>query len=90
MLPIDGAHARRVSTCGRGSFFGELAFLDGGSHSTDAIALTDVEVFVLSRKSLDVFAEQHRKAAANLIEGLAGILTRRVRALTAELVSLES
>ena len=89
-LPIEGSHARRLFTCGRGSFFGELAFLDGDAHSTDAIAVTDVELFALSRKSLDVFAENHKKAALNLFEGLAIVLTNRVRNLTGELISLET
>ncbi len=90
VLPINSIHARRLYTCGRGSFFGEMTFLDGGAQSTDAVALTDVELFALSRKSLDAFAEQHKKAASNLFEGLADVLTKRVRYLTSELVSLES
>ena len=90
MLPLNGDRFRRINTCGRGSFVGELAFLDGDTHSTDAIALTDVDVFVLSRKNLDAFAEVHKKAALNLMEGLASIVTNRVRFLTAELVSMES
>jgi CRP-like cAMP-binding protein len=89
-LQIDPDHARRLYTIGRGALFGELAFLDRGTHSTNVIALTDVDVFVLSRVSLDAFAEQHKKAALNLFEGVASVLTHRIRYLTAELVSLES
>jgi len=90
MLPIDANHARRLSTCGRGAFFGELAFLDGDARSADAIALTDVELFVLSRKTFDAFAEEHKKVALNLLVGLASVLTSRVRYLTTELGSLQS
>jgi SulP family sulfate permease len=90
MLPLSGNHARNLATCGRGAFFGEMAFLDGDARSADAIALTDVELFVVSRKAFDVFAEEHKKVAVKLFEGLASVLTSRVRYLTAELVALES
>ena len=90
MQPISEGHARRLSTCGRGAFFGELAFLDGDARSADAIALTDVELFMLSRKTFDAFSEEHKKAALNLLVGLASLLTGRVRHLTAELISLQS
>jgi hypothetical protein len=52
--------------------------------------ITDVELFVLSRKTFNAFANQHKKAAANLFEGLASVVTTRVRYLTSELVELES
>jgi SulP family sulfate permease len=90
MLPLNGNQARHLSTCGRGSFFGELAFLDGEVRSADAIAYTDVELFVLSRKTFDAFAEEHKKVGLKLFEGLASVLTGRLRHLTAELVALES
>jgi SulP family sulfate permease len=67
-----------------------MAFLEGGVNATDAIAVSDVELFVLSRKTFNAFAEQHKKAAANLFEGLASVVTNRVRYLTSELVELES
>jgi SulP family sulfate permease len=90
MLPIEGKQARHLSTFGRGAFFGELAFLDGAARSADAVAFTDVELFAISRKTFDVFAEEHKKVAAKLFEGLAHVLTTRVRHLTAELEALES
>jgi SulP family sulfate permease len=90
MLPLNGSQAKHLSTCGRGSFFGELAFLDGEVRSADAIAHTDVELFVLSRKTFDAFAEEHKKIGLKLFEGLASVLTGRLRHVTAELVALES
>ena len=90
MLPINGKQARHLSSCGRGAFFGEMAFLDGAPRSADAMAFSDVELFVLSRKTFDVFAEEHKKVAARLFENLASVLTGRVRQLTAELQAQES
>jgi SulP family sulfate permease len=89
-IVVGGTHVRHLYSCGRGALFGEMTFLAGGVNSTDAIAVTDVELFVLSRKTFNAFAEQHKKAAANLFEGLASVVTTRVRYLTSELVELES
>jgi SulP family sulfate permease len=89
-IAMDAARVRHLYSCGRGALFGEMTFLGGGVNSTDAIAVTDVELFVLSRKTFNAFAEQHKKAAANLFEGLASVVTTRVRYLTSELVELES
>jgi SulP family sulfate permease len=90
MLPINGKQARHISTFGRGDFFGEMAFLDGDARSADAIAFTDVDLFVLSRKTFDVFADEHKKVAVKLMEGLASVLAGRLRYANAELQALES
>ena len=90
LLPLDDLHSRHLSTCGRGAFFGEMAFLDGAPRSADAVAFTDVELYVLSRKSFDAFAEEHRKVAAKFFEGLASVLVGRVRHLNAELQAMNS
>jgi SulP family sulfate permease len=90
MLPLNGSQSRHLSTCGRGAIFGELAFLDGAPRSADAIAFSDVDLFVLSRKAFDAFAEEHRKVAAKFFEGLASVLTERLRSVTSELQVLNS
>lgn len=90
VLPIDGNHVRRLSTCGRGAFFGEMTFLDGSARSADVIAISDVDLFVLSRKTFDTFSEEHKNVALNLFEGMATVLTKRVRHLTAELIASQS
>jgi len=90
MLPINGKQPRHLSSCGRGAFFGEMAFLDGAPRSADAIAFSDVDLFVLSRKTFDTFAEEHKKVASKLFEGVASVLAGRMRQLTAELQALDS
>ena len=90
MLPLDNGKARHLSSFGRGDFFGEMAFLDGDSRSADAIAFTDVELFVISRKTFDTVAEDHKKVALSLMEGLASVLASRLRYTNVELQALES
>jgi SulP family sulfate permease len=90
MLPLGSGKARHLSSFGRGDFFGEMAFLDGDARSADAIAFTDVELFVISRKTFDAIAEEHKKVALNLMEGLASVLASRLRYTNVELQALES
>ncbi len=90
VLPISDKLQHHLGTFGRGAFFGEMAFLDGDVRSADAIAFSDTEVFVLSRKNFDSFAEEHRKLGLSLMEGLASVLARRLRYTNAELRALES
>ena len=88
MLALAGDKAHHVSSFGRGDFFGEMAFLDGDARSADAIAFTDVNLFVLSRKTFDAFADEHKKASLKLMEGLASTLASRLRYANTELRAL--
>ena len=88
MLTLAGDKAHHVSSFGRGDFFGEMAFLDGDARSADAIAFTDVDLFVLSRKTFDAFADEHKKASLKLMEGLASTLASRLRYANTELRAL--
>ena len=90
VLPISDKQNHHLGTFGRGAFFGEMAFLDGDPRSADAIAFSDAELYVLSRKAFDKFAEDHKKLALGLMEGLASVLASRLRYTNAELRVLES
>ncbi len=90
MLQLDETQWRHVGTFGRGNFFGEIAFLDGQARSADAIASTDTELFALSRKQFDGLAEEHKRMAINLLEGLARVLAIRLRYANAELHVLQT
>jgi SulP family sulfate permease len=90
VLPITEKQSHHLGTFGRGSFFGEMAFLDGGARSAEAVAFSDTELYVLSRKTFDLLAEEHKKLALGLMEGLASVLASRLRYTDAELRVLES
>ena len=90
MLPLNERQSIHLGSFGRGNFFGEMAFLDGATRSADAIAHNDVDLFVLSRKSFDMLASEHKKVAINLIEGLASALAARLRYANAEMRALET
>ena len=90
MLPISDKQNHHLGTFGRGAFFGEMAFLDGEARSADAVAFSDAELYVLSRKTFDAMAEEHKKLGLRLMEGLASVLASRLRYTNAELRVLES
>lgn len=90
VLPIDGQQHHHLATFARGSFFGEMSFLDGDSRSADAVAFSNVDLYVLSRANFDAFTARHRTTSLNLMEGLASILASRLRYTNAELRALEA
>ncbi len=90
LLPVSDTLSHHLGTFGRGAFFGEMAFLDGEPRSADAVAFSDVELYVLSRAVFDQFAEEHKKAALALMEGIASVLASRLRYTNAELRALEA
>ncbi|MDR3393798.1 MAG: SulP family inorganic anion transporter [Parasulfuritortus sp.] len=74
-----------IGTFGRGDFIGEMGFLDSERHSADALALTDVECFALSRQRFNKLAGEHGQAAAYIFEGIASTLAMRIRFMNKEL-----
>lgn len=90
MLPISDKMRHHLGTFGRGAFFGEMAFLDGAARSADAIAFTDTDLYLLSRKTFEVFAPLHTQSSLVLMEGIASVLSSRLRYTNAEVRVLES
>ena len=74
-----------VATLGRGDAFGEIAFLDRGARSADAVALTPADLFVLSRERFDALVEQHPRLGQHFFEALALSLAVRLRQADAEI-----
>lgn len=90
MLPISDKLSHHLGTFGRGSFFGEMSFLDGDVRSADAVAFSDTELYVISRKVFNELAEVHKKLAVAFMEGLASVLSSRLRYTNTELRVLET
>jgi SulP family sulfate permease len=89
VLPLNDRQSHHLGTFGRGAFFGEMAFLDGETRSANAVAFADTELYVLSRRAFDKFAEEHKKLGLRLMEGIASVLASRLRYTNAELRVLE-
>lgn len=80
MAPISGSRQlHHIATFGRGDFFGGLAFLDDRARSDNAIAHTDIDLFVLSYEQFNQLADDHRKLAFLLITSISRTLAQRLR-----------
>ncbi|MBF0325313.1 MAG: SLC26A/SulP transporter family protein [Alphaproteobacteria bacterium] len=90
VLPVGQGQIHHLATFGRGAFFGEMAFLDGEARSANAVAFSDVDLYVLSRQQFDAFTDSHKKIALNMMEGLASVLAARLRYTNAELRALQA
>ena len=78
--PISGSRQlHHIATFGRGDFFGGMAFLDERVRSENAIAHTDIDVFVLSLEQFNQLAENHKKLALLLITAISRTLAQRLR-----------
>jgi sulfate permease, SulP family len=89
MLPLNGRSPHHLATFRRGDFFGEMAFLDQEPRSADAVAVSNTEVYVLSRERFDQLAGEHKKLAADLLESLARALAMRLRHTDREICTLQ-
>lgn len=87
-LPIGGKQIH-VASFGKGDFFGEIAFLDGGARSADAIAECPTKLFVVSRKEFDRVATAHPRLGQAVFSSLARALALRLRHADAEISTLE-
>jgi SulP family sulfate permease len=87
-LPLaDGSH-HNLAAFGRGNFFGEVAFLDAGIRSADAVAVETVDLYVISRARFDAAVQASPPAGAVLFARLARALALRLRRADAEISSL--
>jgi len=64
-----------LEEAGPGDFFGELAFLDGGTRNASVVATTAIEAFRLDREGLTKFLSRRPEAAMHLLAAL----SRRLR-----------
>lgn len=88
MVPLHKKEGYHLASSGPGDILGGMGFLDPRGHAADAVAVTDVEVYVLSRQLFDKLAQQHPPTAMTLTRHLAFVLANRLRAAVAEVQAL--
>ena len=76
-VSLDGREAL-LTFVDPGHSFGEIALLDGKPRSADATAVEATELFVLKRRDLLAYLEQHPEIALRII----GVLCQRLRRTT--------
>jgi SulP family sulfate permease len=88
VLPLADDSHHNLAAFGRGNFFGELAFLDGGVRSADALATTATDLFVLSRARFDQMAQANPEVGMRVFAELARAIALRLRRSDAEIRAL--
>lgn len=89
LLPLEDGRRHVVAIFGRGNFFGEVAFLDRGVRSADAVTAAPTQLFVLSRRRFDELARTQPVPGVKLFARLARGLAIRLRYTDAELRALK-
>ena len=79
VLPLGGGAYHNLASFGRGNFFGEVAFLDRGVRSANAVATTAVDLFVISRARFDEKSRAQPLVGVKIFARLARALALRLR-----------
>jgi CRP/FNR family transcriptional regulator, cyclic AMP receptor protein len=67
-------NGRRLATVGTGNAFGELALLSKGPRTASVVALSDMEVAIITRRQLSRLLETAPAFARKLLESLADMV----------------
>lgn len=89
LIPLDAGRYYNITSFAQGDFFGDMAFLDRGVRSADAVAVTAVDLYVLSRKRFNDVSRQHPAFGAMVFARLARALALRLRHTDTELRALQ-
>lgn len=88
LLPLECGKHHNLATFARGNFFGDMAFLDRGVRSADAMSVTPTDLFVISRKRFDEVSRAHPLLGVRMFARLARALSIRLRYTDNELRAL--
>ncbi|MBI4678357.1 MAG: SLC26A/SulP transporter family protein [Elusimicrobia bacterium] len=89
LLPLEGRKGHHIATLGRSDFFGEVAFLDRGVRTADAVAISPTTLFSLSRANFDGFSRSKPELGAILFARIARALAVRLRMADEDLRALQ-
>ncbi|MEO5363187.1 MAG: SLC26A/SulP transporter family protein [Magnetococcus sp. DMHC-8] len=89
LLPLADDKHRVLAIFGRGHFIGDMAFLDRGERSTDAVADQPTDIFILSRNRFDTLIQTHPQLGQKIFLRLAKVLSARLRYTNAELSAMQ-
>lgn len=91
LLPTRKKEHYHLATCGPGDMVGGRRFLDASAasaHASDAVALGDVEAYVLPHENFDALLDAHRGVAIAIMKNLGSTLASRLSVTIAELQAL--
>lgn len=83
-VPIHKKESYHLATCGPGDLIGAKGFIEVHRQAMDALALTDSDVYVLTREGFEVLAVDHSDLAVALVGKLARDLAMRLHTAITE------
>ena len=89
MLPLPHGKHHHLATVDKGGIFGEVAFLDRGKRTAEAIAKEETDLYALSRSRFNKLSRSDPRLGAQIFARLARALAFRLRQTDAELRILE-
>ena len=90
VLPLKGTHRQHhLAVFGPGDFFGEVAFLARTPRTADALALSDTDLYVISRDAFDVISRRDPAISAAFFQRLSTVEALRLRDADRELRRLQ-
>lgn len=90
VLPLKDTHRpHHLAVFGPGDFFGEVAFLNRTERTADAIALSDTDLYVISRADFDEILDRNPVVGAAFYQRLATVEALRLRDTDRELRRLQ-
>ncbi|HMX16630.1 MAG TPA: SulP family inorganic anion transporter [Rhodocyclaceae bacterium] len=88
LVPVRKKDSYHLSTCGPGEIIGGMGFMAGGNHLVDLVALTDSELYVLTRERFEELAVEHGDLALAIFGHVAHTLSLRLRIAIGEVQAL--
>ncbi|MCX5785803.1 MAG: SulP family inorganic anion transporter [Elusimicrobia bacterium] len=90
VLPLKDTHRQHhLAVFGPGDFFGEAGFLARMPRTADAIALSDTDLYVISRDTFDAISRRDPAVSAAFFQRLASVEALRLRDADRELRRLQ-
>ena len=87
-VPLGKKDSYHMATCGPGDIIGGMNFLDGTGHTADAVAISDAEVYALSRDAFNELAVLHPALTLRIVKHMARNLAHRLRVAVGEVQAL--
>lgn len=89
-VPLRKKESYHLATCGPGDLIGGMGFIEASSHAVDAQAVTDCEVYVLSRENFEILAVEYGDLSLAIFGTIARTLSTRLRVSITELQALRA
>lgn len=89
LMPLAAGKHHHLETISAGGLFGEIAFLDFGARSSDAVATEATDLYVLSRARFNAYSLADPEIGVRVFARLAVAIARGIRERDVELRTLE-